>query len=397
MTDSNDKQIATTPEVEETIEEKPSDNKNTETVATKTKQGSGYFTLLLLIIIAGVTAAGGYYLWQQQQILIKNQQATSDDLKLQIRQFQNQTDSKAASLNQSIQENIQLIKNLKADQQQVTNISQKAIEVTNRGQKGWILAEIDYLLRIANRRLQIARDVNGAIAALQGASQRIYDLGDLSLFYIRQQLSKDIGQLKALHQIDVNGTAMAIDQMITHLSELPFKSVEDEVKAQFNNNDTSANNGTAVENNNDSFVDSVISTVIKIGEIKVHHRSLEAASNSEQQGQLEQILRTHLLGARLAVLRYDQKQFSHDLQQSQDILHLHYKESDNRVSQMKKDLSEYSNLNLTPDLPNITKSWNLLQAAIQTNNSVNKAEKKQVKKKSKSKPASEKTNVEEVL
>jgi len=398
MADPEDKSLTTISETEEVKEQIPLSEKDSETVSTKTKQGLSYFTLALLIIIAVATAAGGFYLWQQQQILIEQQQASSDDLKLQLRQFKNQVDSKTSSLNQSIQNNNTTIQNLAADQKQLVDISQKAIEVTNRGQKGWVLAEIDYLLRIANRRLQIARDINGAIAALHGANQRIYDLGDLSLFKIRQQLSKDIGQLKALHQIDVNNTAMAIDQMIAHLSELPFKSVEDEVKAQFKNNSETSNNQGVIENSDGSFVDSVISTVMKIGEIKVHQRSLEPASSAVQQSQQEQILRSHLLGARLAVLRYDQQQFSHDLQLSQNILHLHYKESDNRVAQMLKDLSNFLNLNLTPDLPDITKSWRLLQTTIQTveiTNSVNKFKKKQTKKKSK--PASEKIKEAEVL
>ncbi len=376
MADSEDKLLTTAPETEKVKEQNSSSEKKTEATPVKTKQSLNYFTLLLLIIIAGVTAAGGFYLWQQQQILIKKQQASRNGLELQLRQFKSQADSNTASLNQSIQKNNLLIQNLATDQKQLVDISQTAIEVTNRGQKGWILAEIDYLLRIANRRLQIARDINGAIAALQGASQRIYDLGDIGLFNIRQQLSKDIGELKALHQIDVNGTAMAIDQMIAHLSELPFKSIEDEVKAQFKKDNAATNNETVVENNN-NFVDSVINTVMKIGEIKIHHRSLEPASSAEQQSQLEQILRTHLLGARLAVLRYDQKQFVHDLQQSQNILHLHYKESDNRVSQMQNDLTEFLNLNLTPDLPDITKAWRLLQTAIQaveTTRPINKPE-----------------------
>jgi uroporphyrin-III C-methyltransferase len=391
MVETEDKQLPTTSE-DKTKEQKTSANATTEPVVNETKSGSGYFTLILLIIVATAAAAGGFYLWQQQQILIKNQLATSEDLAFKLRQIKTQENSKVDTLKQGIESNKQLLNYLASDQKQMVDISQKAIEVSNRGQKGWILAEIDYLLRIANRRLQIARDTNGAIAALQGANQRIYDLGDLTLFNIRQQLSKDIAQLKALHKIDVNGAAMAIDQMIDHLSDLPFKSVEDEVKAQFKNADTSSNIEAASESTSDDFIDSVINTVMKIGEIKVHHRSLEVASNAKQQDQLEQILRTHLLGARLAVLRYDQKQFAHDIQQSQQILHLHYKENDNRISQIQSDLSGFSNLNLMPDLPDITKSWVLLQAAIQ---SVKFTDKTQQPEKEKTKPESAPQNIKE--
>lgn len=327
--------------------------------ATEKQPGSGVFTLLLLLIVAAATAGGGFYLWQQQQSLVNQQQTDIANLQQRLQQLKNNT----SALQPAIQNNSSLIQRLDNRQQQIEEISQRAITVTNRGQRDWILAEIDYLLRIANRRLQVARDINGAIAALTGADQRLHDLGDLTLFPVRQQLAKDIANLKALHQVDVNGTALALDAMIGRLNEIPFKTVQDEVKAQFENLDT-----TVKQPQDDNFVDSVINTVMNIGDIKIQHRSIEPASSAEQQQQIEQILRTHLLGARLAVLRYDQQQYAHDIEQSIQLLHLHYKTDDNRVAQMKTDLSNYAAINLIPDLPIITGTWKMLQDVLQGTN-----------------------------
>jgi uroporphyrin-3 C-methyltransferase len=215
---------------------------------------------------------------------------------------------------------------------------------------------VDYLLRLASRRLQIARDINSAVAALQAADQRIHDLRDLNLLPVRKQLAKDIAELKALHQVDVNGIALGLEQMINHLDALPFKSVQEEIETQMQD-ETPA----VVEEKPQGFVDSVISTVKNIGDIKVHQRSIQPASSAQQQQQLEQILRTHLLAARLAVLRHEQAQFIHDLQQAQQILHTHYQQSDNRVTQMQTDLAKFSSINLQPELPTITRSWNMLR------------------------------------
>lgn len=354
MVDSKDTQIDKTTSTE-------TNSKNDEViveVVEQKKSHSNAFAYVLIIIVAVVAAAGGFYLFQQQQQLAQQLQNENADMKLLIQQAENKTNIKVDTLNTDVQKNINSITDISTKQTEISDLTQKAIAVTKRGQRGWVLAEVDYLLRLANRRLQIARDINGAIAALSGANERIYDLGDLSLFPIRKQLSKDIAQLKALHQVDVNGTAMAIDEMIVHLSSLPFKSAQDEMKAQLEDKQDQ------VVAKDGDLVDSIIDTVMKIGDIKVHQRSLQPASSAEQQTQLEQILRTHLLGARLAVLRYDQTQFEHDLKQSQQILHSHYKASDNRVTQMQKDLIDFSNINLTPDLPDITKSWSMLQDAI---------------------------------
>lgn len=316
------------------------------------------FTFLLLLILAGATGGGAYYFWQQQQLMTRQQSADIRSLQQEIDRLDKLTGD-VASNSRDIKSQADLVQKLQQQQQQISDISQQAIRQSNRAQRDWILAEVDYLLRLANRRLEIARDINSAIAALRAADERIHELGDLNLLPIRKQLAEDIATLKSLHQVDVNGTALALDQMINHLSTLPFKSAEDEIKAQIKDEDKAAS-----EEKPGSFVDSVISTVKNIGDIKVHQRSIQPASSAQQQQQIEQILRTHLLGARLAVLRYDQLQFSHDIQQAQQILHLHYKDSDNRVSQMRDDLNRFAGINLTPELPAITTAWNMLQDII---------------------------------
>ena len=351
MADENNKQLTKT---------EPTKPGNTDEAVTGKK--SRFLSILwfvLIILLFSATGAGAYYLWQQQLKLSQQQQNNQDLQQSQVSELRTKIDGLTQSIEKqagSIESSNSQIKTLQEQQQLIAEISQKAIDITNRQQKDWILAEIDYLLRMANRRRQIARDINGAIAAMQ-SDQRLHDLADLSLFGIRQQLSKDIANLKALHEVDVNGTAMALDQMLVHLSELPYKSVIDEVKTQLENDQKSSDQQTE----STGFVDSVLNTVMKIGDIKIHDRSIEPASSREQQQFIEQMLRTYLLGARLAVLRYDQTQYIHDLEQAQNLLHGHYKASDNRVNQMKSDLATFASLNLTPDLPNINQSWSMLQ------------------------------------
>ncbi|MFW2372114.1 MAG: uroporphyrinogen-III C-methyltransferase [Gammaproteobacteria bacterium] len=355
MADENNKQLAKTDTSTTTDKDK--------TVATEPVKKSRFLSILwflVVILLFSATAGGAYYLWQQQLNLSQQQQSIQDLQQSQVTELRSQIDGlKKTSRDQagSIEASNSQINDLKNQQQMIAEISQKAIDITNRQQKDWILAEIDYLLRLANRRLQIARDINSAIAAMQAADQRLHELADLNLFGIRQQLSKDIANLKSLHQVDVNGTAMALDQMLVHLTDLPFNSVIDEVKTQLDS-DQQTSDQKPEEN---GFMDSVLNTVMKIGDIKIHDRSIEPASSREQQQYTEQMLRTYLLGARLAVLRFDQTQYAHDLDLSQNLLHAHYKASDNRVSQMKSDLASFASINLLPDLPNINQSWDMLQ------------------------------------
>lgn len=348
---------------------------NTETgkqPASRNTRSSGIF-LIFVILLATLAGGGGFYLWQEQQNTLKKQQAINSTLQQQL----DNLNTSINNLETQLTINKEITDALTTQQTELSDITQKAMALSSRGQREWILAEIDYLLRMANRRLQIGKDINSAIAAMSAADKRLYNLGDLNLFPVRKQLKKDIAHLKALHQVDVNGTAMAIDQMLEHLSSLPFKTINDEIKSQLNKTPD-----TVVDTTNNGFVDSVIDTVMSIGDIKIHHRSLQPVTNAEQQQQLEQMLRSHLLAARLAALRYDQTQFAYDLKLSQNILEQHYNLTDNRVSQMQKDLSEFTKLNLSPTLPNINSSWNLLQEAIAGKKLTKPKTKKRVPKKS---------------
>jgi len=318
----------------------------------KKSSGNG-FVLFLLLLVVGASGGASYYFWEQLQ-------KQTDELQQQqqsILNLQKQLKKTVADFSDNIAistKNTTQLENLSEQIRQTETISQQAIEVVNRNQRDWALAEIDYLLRIAHQRIAVASDIAGAIAALKGADARIEQLGDLSLFKIRKQLAKDIANLNAIHQADVNGISLALDQAITYLPELPFKSVKDEIKVQF-----TEEKANVIED--DTFVGSVLEAVKQIGDIKIHQRSIKAASSADQQNSIEQLLRTYLLGARLAALRFDQVQFLHEINQAGEIVRLHYDESDNRIQQLQKTLLDYSALQLSPDLPELTKAWAMLQ------------------------------------
>jgi len=321
----------------------------------KGPKGNGLLVFLIFVIMASSSAAA-YYFWdlqKNQSRVLKNQQQSIEDLNARLTIAANDF-----SKNSKVSENnAAKLEGLAIQLQQTEEISQKAIEIVNRSQRDWALAEVDYLLRIAHQRIAVARDIKGAIAALKGADLRIEQLGDLNLFNIRKQLASDIASLNAIHRADVNGISLALDQVIAYLPELPFKSAKDEIKIQFSED-------VAIEQpkiEDQTFVDSVIETVKQIGDIKVHQRSIQAASSAEQQNSIEQLLRTYILGARLAALRFDQIQFIHEINQASEIIRLHYDDSDNRIQQLQKTLLDYSALQLSPNLPELTKAWALLQ------------------------------------
>lgn len=367
-----DKESEATPAVDKPAVNKPAVKKPVVNKAAKStesnkqineqknnKSSNGFMYFIMLLVILAILFAA-YYFWQHQEKqnkFIEQQARVLNSLQSEVKAISASVDSEtklSATHSVQLQQHSEQIIQTEA-------ISQKAIEIVKRSRREWALSEIDYLLRIAHRRLEVARDVAGAIAALKGADSRIQELSDLKLFKIRKQLAKDIAGLNAIQQADVNGISLSIDGMIVYLSELPFKSVRDEIKVQLDA-DRKAEEPSSTEDQ--SFVDSVLDTVKKIGDIKVHQRSIQAASSLEQQNEIEQLLRTYLLSARLAALRFNQIQFLREVQLASEILRLHYETKDNRVIQLQKTLNDFSALQLSPDLPELTTAWSMLQDII---------------------------------
>ncbi len=354
--------------VEETISEEvsasvqtdePKLQKEKKQKKEKKPTGQGLIYFLLLIIIAVLVAAAYYYFQEQknQQAMFKQQ----DNELLMLGQKINDNDNKNKSRDEAIAQNNQQLQLAIANTDEAIKTSQQATELVNRTQRGWALAEVDYLLRMAHRRLEVARDVAGAVAALKGADSRIEELGDLKLFKIRKQLAKDIASLNAVKQADVNGVVLAVDQMLEHATELPFKSVQSNIQAKLESRTPDDAPEQTKPETDKTFVDSVIETVKQIGDIKIHQRSLNITDSGIQQKQVEQLLYNHLIALRLAALSYDQKSFTYEIDQTNDLLTKYYETDSNSIKQFKESLNNYKEIQLLPLLPELTQAWVMLQ------------------------------------
>jgi len=331
---------------------------------------------IFLLILTAASATGAYYFWTEQQRheeLVKLQEAaarrqahTLSELGDQMKQLKAATggNTTASGVNaQAVKKLSEQLVQLNEQIKQTEAISQQAMDVVNRTQRGWALAEVDYLLRMAHQRITVARDIEGAIAALKGADVRLVQLADLKLFGIRKQLAKDIAHLKAIHQVDINGISLALDQDIIYLSDLPLKTPGEKIEKQISEAELREN---PIPEEEQTFVDSIWNTVKKMSDLEIHPVGVEVAINAEHKNRTRQLLRTYLLSARLAVLRFDQQQLSYEIKQALELLEHHYDENDNRVQQLKASLNTYAALALNPDLPELTKAWIMLQKEINT-------------------------------
>lgn len=195
------------------------------------KTGGGLalpLSLLALLLSVGGIGAGYYTLnaRQGQQADTSHQiLALSERLDNSVADLSSQIDQKLAALNQSVTAQLSRI----AEEQTALAQRQQALEdhltlVRNQAswsKRDWSLAEINYLAQIASDRLRFMRDRETAIAALQTAQSRLERLADPSLSSLRQQLRRDIQNLKAYHPDNSLESLTALENEIARLQPLP--------------------------------------------------------------------------------------------------------------------------------------------------------------------------------
>ena len=215
------------------------------TAATEARGKTGvlwFFTLINVLMLVGLIGAG-YWTWLQWQ---KQSQQQTDALAVQqtsmLLQQKNITQSIAANQlakddlqqqNQALQTSMQsLIEQWQLTSAQVQSNQRNLADVSGRRPADWLLAEADYLVRMAGRKLWLEHDVKTAMMMLQSADSRIQDLDDPSLLPLRAKLAEDLQTLHQIKQVSTSSIALALGAMLKQVDNLPlvfFKRPEAEL------------------------------------------------------------------------------------------------------------------------------------------------------------------------
>jgi len=92
--------------------------------------------------------------------------------------------------------------NVREHQQQFQELHDDLLKASEPKPRDWQLAEVEYLLRLANQRLQLEEDVTGALTLFKTAEQRLRAAQVPGTLAIRQELQEDIAELEELHPLD---------------------------------------------------------------------------------------------------------------------------------------------------------------------------------------------------
>ena len=86
--------------------------------------------------------------------------------------------------------------------------------------KSWLLAQADFLVKMAERKLWNDQDVVTAMVLLKNADASMAEMNDPGLLDVRTALRNDITALSAVSQIDFDGTILRLNQLAGQVDNL---------------------------------------------------------------------------------------------------------------------------------------------------------------------------------
>ncbi len=221
----------------------------------------------------------------------------------------------------------------------------------------WMIAETEYLLRIANHRLSLARDTDTARVALQLADQRLRDTKDPGWAGVREQIARDVAKLSAFEAPDSAGLASRLTALIEQIPQLAVSSAAVGAKR------TPAEPATpsSRERSWDTLLDDLWSGFKDTVRIRQHDAPVQTMLAPEHEFFLYENLKLHLEAARLGLARGDQALFGDNLQVANDLLGRYFEPNDAKTAALRRAIDEMQAIEIRPELPDISLSLRALQ------------------------------------
>jgi uroporphyrin-3 C-methyltransferase len=111
---------------------------------------------------------------------------------------------------------------LEQQQKSIESLQLAVADVKGRRPNDWLLAEADYLVKLAGRKLFLEHDAVSATQLMESADQRIAALNDPSLVPLRKSMANDITKLKVIPLIDKEGLVLRITALQQQVDQLPL-------------------------------------------------------------------------------------------------------------------------------------------------------------------------------
>jgi uroporphyrin-3 C-methyltransferase len=353
--------------------------------ANSSSKGNGFLTFFVLIIfllvIGGLGA--GYYFWELIQKDLQTARTERAELKNAfaaldknpaIKKMFTGVEKQIKSTKHDLLDLNDQFSSLEEEHQRISEIATATSETVNRGQIGWMLHEVQHVLRMAQHRLLLDRDIKGALAGLDAADQRLSQIDDLRLIPIRKSIANQILALQEYSHPDYIGLQLKLDNAIaslrTGLVSSPKPATESATPTEDNATEAAPHAEESTTPPAEVALNYVKDTFDKAKAafnktVKVTHGEQQISLYIEEQEKKRayEFLRQKLLGAKYAISTRDDSSFHKQLGAALAWL----ESNETAFTNKQKLLNEITSINkidLLPELPDISEPSSLMEIYI---------------------------------
>jgi uroporphyrin-3 C-methyltransferase len=331
----------------------------------KNRSGIAGIALGAIAIAIALALGGGLYSYGKHQAAAQN--ANTDALATQLTALQKQQEQQQASLESTIKQQATALQ--ESDRQQANlareldEVQQKVATISGSDAKTWLLAQSDFLVKLAGRKLWSDQDVTTAAALLKSADASLADMNDPSLLTVRRALTDDISALSAITQVDYDGIILKLNQLSNQVDNLRLAdNNSDDTPMDSDGSELSSTVTEWRENLTKSwhnFMDSFIT-------IRRRDETAVPLLAPNQDVYLRENIRSRLLVAAQAVPRHQDETYKQSLENVSTWVRAYYDTNDSVTKSFLDELDSLSQQSINMDVPQTLESQPLLEKLMQT-------------------------------
>lgn len=233
--------------------------------------------------------------------------------------------------------------------------SQIAAKLGSNSRRGWLEAEVEFLLRIANQVLLFKADYASAIRALEAADERLVALDDPGFYKVREAIADEINAINNASRPDTVGMALSLAGAIDGVTDLPLYNATPD-QFQRAEEKALAEQTEETERSVKSFVTDIWAQFKQLVVVRQDDAPYQPLLTADQTTNLYSNLELKLEAARVALLREDKVLFDQSLDMADQSLENWFDAESNAVSALRQKIATLKEQPMVTDVPDISTS-----------------------------------------
>ncbi|WP_067102085.1 uroporphyrinogen-III C-methyltransferase [Marinomonas atlantica] len=394
MTDKNDKALTENTEnsvdstsLESSRESNSAPSSDAHNVTSTHDASKSNKALPAIALLAGVAALGlsGWQFYQSQYMNSDNQALADAQNKVvaleqQVNRLNRRVESNT-SLTTRIGDFDEALANIQAQsnsvktqtEQALVDLSSKINKLSSADKNDWLLAEAEYLIRLANQRLLLDKDTKGTISLLSSADTILADLEDPLMFDTRKAIAQDLQALKSIASFDLEGRYLQLSALYDQVAKLPQREPSkswQEQQTEANSQTTEVTTSSAIKQLFAEAWQGLKSLVV----INYNQKPIKPLLPPAEYQELVTGIQLQLDVAQVALLKGEPAIYEKSLSRVAIAVNQHFDTSSQATIAFMTTLTSLQQVNPNPDVPlpraslqamkNLMKNWKA--SAIQT-------------------------------